>query len=143
VDVGGDEDQGTVGSLLLVASPVDNGKCLLGRPLNLLLHLTQLFQLHGETTLADFIVGELLQVRGETKLGGGPDEPLGRVILVPLDGVTEVHRELMVEVVVALSNGDESGDDMITGRVLVIERAFAEPVRKRVDAECGLRIVSE
>jgi hypothetical protein len=49
----------------------------------------------------------------------------------------------MVEVVVALSNGDESGDDMITGRVLVIERAFAEPVRKRVDAECGLRIVSE
>jgi hypothetical protein len=43
----------------------------------------------------------------------GPDEPLGRVVLVPFDSVSVVHRELVVEIVVALPDGNEGGDDMI------------------------------
>lgn len=44
----------------------------------------------------------------------------------------------MVEVVVALANGDQSSDDMISRGVLVIKRCFTEVVSERVDAEGGL-----
>ena len=47
-----------------------------------------------------------LQVRSKSKLLANPNEPLGRVVLVPLDRVPVVHGELVVEVVVALPNGD-------------------------------------
>ena len=74
----------------------------------------------------------------ETELLHNPDEPLGRVILVPLDGVTVVHGELVVEVVVAFTNSAECGDHVITRGVLVIERRLPEPVGKGVDAESRL-----
>ena len=45
-----------------------------------------------------------LEVRCEAELAAHPDEPFGRVVLVPLDGVAEVHRELVVEIVVTLAN---------------------------------------
>jgi hypothetical protein len=44
----------------------------------------------------------------------------------------------VVEVVVSLTKGDKSGDDVITGRVAVIERLVSEPVSKRVDTESSL-----
>jgi hypothetical protein len=39
---------------------------------------------------------EGLELRGESEAVHGEDEPLGRVVLVPLDGVTEVLREFVV-----------------------------------------------
>ena len=57
-----------------------------------------------------------------------PDEPFGRVVLVPLDGVPVIHRELVMEVVVTLANGNQSSDDVVTGSVLVIERRFSKPM---------------
>jgi hypothetical protein len=77
-------------------------------------------------------------VGGETKPGHDGDEPLCGIILVPLDGISVVHWELMVKVVVTLANGDESGDNMISRCVLVIERSFTEIVSERVDAKGGL-----
>ena len=72
---------------------------------------------------------------GQTKLLHSPDEPLGRVVLVPFDSVSVVHRELVVEVVVTLSDGDEGGDHVIARCVLIIERSLAEPVSEGIDTE--------
>jgi hypothetical protein len=66
------------------------------------------------------------------------DEPLGRIILIPLDSVAVVHGELVVEVVVSLTNSGESGEDMVSRSMFVIEGAISEPVRKRINAESGL-----
>jgi galactokinase/mevalonate kinase-like predicted kinase len=69
----------------------------------------------------------------------GRDEPFGRVVLEPLDCVSEIHRELMMEVVVSFTNGAESSKEVIAGSVLVIERLVSEPVSERVDTEGGLK----
>ena len=79
-----------------------------------------------------------LEVAGKSNLLASPDEPLGGVILVPLDSVAIVHGELVMEVVVAFSNGDESSGEMIAGCVLVIEGSLSEPVSERVNTEGGL-----
>ena len=71
----------------------------------------------------------------ETEPGADGDEPLGGVVLVPSDGVTVVHGELVVEVVVAFTDGGESGDEVVTRSVLVVEGRLAEPVGERVDTE--------
>ena len=71
----------------------------------------------------------------ETELLHDPDEPLSRVILVPLDGVTVVHGELVVEVVVTLADGAERGDHVVARGVLVVEGGLTKPVGKGVDAE--------
>ena len=55
--------------------------------------------------------------------------------MVPFDGVSVVHWELVVEIVVTLSDGDEGGDHVIAGCVLVIERSLAEPVSEGIDTE--------
>lgn len=76
----------------------------------------------------------------ETKDRHGRDEPLGRVVLEPLDGVSEIHRELVVEVVVTFSDGAKSGEKVVAGSVLVIERLVSEPMGERVDTERGLEV---
>lgn len=45
-------------------------------------------------------------MRSKSKLFANPNEPLSGVVLVPLNRVPVVHGELVVEVVVALPNGD-------------------------------------
>ena len=69
-----------------------------------------------------------LQVAGEADCLTDPDEPLGRVILVPFDGISIIHWELMVEVVVAFTDSDKSSDDMVARGVLVVEGSVSEPV---------------
>lgn len=59
-----------------------------------------------------------------------PNEPLGRVILVPLDGVSVIHGELMVEIMVALPNRRQRGYEMVARCVLVIEWSLSKPMRK-------------
>lgn len=61
-----------------------------------------------------------------------------KLTLMPLDSIAVVRWELVVEVVVALTESNESGDDVIPGRVAVVEGLVTEPVSKRVDAEGGL-----
>lgn len=58
-----------------------------------------------------------------------PDEPFGGIVLIPSDGITVVHGELMVEIVVTFANGDERSDKMVLGCVLIIERRVPEPMR--------------
>lgn len=43
-----------------------------------------------------------------------------------------------MEVVVALTEGDEGSDDVVARRVAVVEGLVTEPVGKRVHAESGL-----
>ena len=100
--------------------------------------LVELLLLLLETALLNLVGAELLEIVGETQLLPCPDGPLGRVVLVPLDGVAVVGGELVVEVVVALAESDKSSDDVVTGAVAVIERLVTEPVGKRVDTESGL-----
>jgi len=47
-----------------------------------------------------------LQVAGEANALANRDKPLGRVILVPFDGVSVVHWELVVEIVVPFTDGN-------------------------------------
>ena len=69
------------------------------------------------------------------------DEPFSWIVLVPFDSIAIIHGELVVEVVVALSNGDESGDDMVARSVLVVERCLTEPMSQGVDTKCGLHFM--
>lgn len=72
---------------------------------------------------------------GQTKLFHRPDEPLGWVVLIPFDGISVVHRELVMEIMITLSNGDKGRDHVIAGCVFVIERSFTEPVGEGIDTE--------
>ena len=74
----------------------------------------------------------------ESELLTHPDKPLGRVVLIPPNGVAVVHGKLVVEVVVTFANGDERRCKVIPGSMLVIERRFSKPVGKGIDAESRL-----
>ena len=80
--------------------------------------------------LLNFVIRELLEVASKPEHGAHPGEPLGGVVLVPPDRVAIVHRELMVEVVVALAERAQRGDDVVAGSVLVVEGCLPEPVRE-------------
>ena len=140
VDNTGDSDEtAAVLGLLNVVVPLDDGQLLKrNTPVKLLALLVDLLLQLLNAALLDLVGAELLQVGGKTKLGPQPDGPLGGVILVPLNSVAVIGGELVVEVVVTLAEGDESSDDVVTGRVAVVEGLVAEPVGKRVDAEGGL-----
>jgi hypothetical protein len=75
-------------------------------------------------------------MRSKSDLLTHPDEPFGGIILIPSDGVTVVHGELVVEVVIAFANGHESSHEMVSGCMLIIERRLSKPVGERVDAKC-------
>jgi hypothetical protein len=105
------------------------------RPLKFPGDFLQLLELHRQLALADLVIGELLEMARETEDAADADEPLGWVVLVPLDGITVVGGELVVEVVVSLADRNECGDDVVSGSVLVIERSLSKPVSERVDAE--------
>lgn len=122
--------------LLLVLIPRDDGQVVraLG-PLDAPAEFVSLLELHRKLTFANLVVGEHLEVARETESLHGRDKPLGRIVLVPLDGVTVVHGELVVEVVVAFADGDERGEEVVTRGDLVVERRLTQPVRERVDTE--------
>ena len=102
-------------SLLNIVVPLDDRK-LLKRytPVELGALLVNLLLKLLDATLLDLVGTELLEVGGETELAPQPDGPLGGVVLVPLDSVTVVRGELVVEVVVAFAEGNESGDNVVT-----------------------------
>jgi hypothetical protein len=116
VDDTSDSDPGlAVLGLLDKVVPADNGEVLEGNaPVKGGTLLVELLLLLLETALLNLVVGKLLEVVGETELLPGPDAPLGGVILPPLNSVTEITGELVVEVVVTLTKGDEGSDDVIS-----------------------------
>ena len=125
-----DSDQTTaVLSLLNVVVPLDDRKLLKrNTPVELGALLVDLLLELLDTALLDLVGTELLEVGGEAELAPQPDGPLGGVVLVPLDGVAVVRGELVVEVVVALTESDKRSDDVIPGAVAVVKGLVAEPV---------------
>jgi len=76
-----------------------------------------------------------LQMGRQTDLGTARDEPFGRIILIPPNGVPIVRRELVMKVVIALAKGDEGGDEVVPRRMPIVERGLSEPMRERVERE--------
>jgi hypothetical protein len=125
--------------LLNIVVPLDDGELVKRHtPVKLLALLVKLLLELLDTALLDLVGAELLEVAGKTELAPEPDAPFGGIVLVPFDGIAVVAGEFVVEVVVALAEGDECGDDVIPRAVAVIERLITEPVGKGVDAESGL-----
>jgi hypothetical protein len=67
---------------------------------------------------------------GEPNTLAEPYKPLGGVILIPFDRVSVVHWELMVEIVITLSDRDQGGEDVVSRGVFIVKRRLAEPMRK-------------
>ena len=123
----------------LIGIPVDDGELFQrDAPVEGLALLVKLLLELLETALFDLVLLELLEVVGESELLPDPDGPLRGIILMPLDGVTVVGGELVVKVVVAFSERDESGNDVVTRRVAVVEGLVTKPMGQGVDAEGGL-----
>lgn len=137
VDDAGNRNEGTaILGLLDVVVPADDRELLKrNTPVESGTLLVELLLELLDTTLLDLVRLELLEVVGEAELLPHPDAPLGGIILMPCDGIAVIGRELVVEVVVTFSEGDDGSDEMITGRVAVVEWLVTEPVSKRVDAE--------
>ena len=91
-----------------------------------------------DTTLLDLVGAELLEIEGETELLPRPDGPLGGIVLPPVQCIAVVGGKLVVEVVVAFTERDKGGEDVITGRVAIVKGLITKPVGEGVDAECGL-----
>ena len=129
----------TVLGFSLVVLPADDWQLLeRNTPVKSLSLLVELLLQLLETALLDLVLLELLQIIGEAKLLPNPDRPLRWVILMPFNSIAVVGGELVVEVVVTLTKSDKSSDDVITGRVAVIEWLITKPMCQRVDTEGGL-----
>jgi len=136
VDESTDDDERTILGFRLEVVPRDDGEVVaIVWPDDLSGLLCELLQLHRVLTLFDLVVWEFLEMRSETEQRHGGDEPFRRVVLEPLDGVSKVHRELVMEIVITFADGDERGDKVIPRGVLVVERCVTEPMREGVYAE--------
>lgn len=127
-----------LGNLVKVCHVPDRQLRNLGTPVQLSLHLVELLLLLLEQTLLNGILRESLEVPCKAKLGKSQDGQLGWVVLVPLQSVSVVRWELVVEVVVALTEGDESGQDVVSRGSSIIKRLGTNPVSQGVDTEGNL-----
>ena len=114
-----------------------------GRPIETHRLLVEPLEFHCELTFLDFVLREDLEVRSKADELHGCDEPLGGIILIPFDGIAIIHWELVMEVMVTLSEGDKRGENVIARSMLVVEGSFTEPVSERVDTEGRLSIRGE
>ena len=57
---------------------------------------------------------------------------------MPFNGVPVVGGELVVEIMISLTQCNDCSNDMIAWAVAVVKRLIAEPVRKGIDTESGL-----
>ena len=97
--------------------------------------MVELLEFHCELTFLDFVLREDLEVRSKADELHGCDEPLGGIILIPLDGITIVHGELVMEIMVTLSEGDKRGENVIARSMLIVEGSLTKVVSERVDTE--------
>jgi hypothetical protein len=135
VDEACDKDERAVSGLILEARPRDDGQIILHRPLKAVLDLAEFLEFHRKLALPDLLVRELLEVRRKADFRSQPDHPFRGIVLIPLDRVSEVHGELMVEIVIAFAESGEGGDHVVTRGMLVVKRSIAEPVSKGIDAK--------
>ena len=75
----------------------------------------EFLQLHRQGSLVDLVAGKDAKVRREPQHSAQNNEPFRRVVLVPPERVTVVQGELMVEIVIAFSHGQDRRQDMVTG----------------------------
>lgn len=68
-------------------------------------------------------------MRCQSKVRARHDEPFGGVVLIPPHRISIVHGKLVMEVVVALPKGQESGEEMVTRCVFVIVCCLSQVVR--------------
>ena len=116
--------------------PVDNGQVVrVHRPFQPILFGLELLQLHRQPALVNLSFGEDTEMTRKPKPVTNRNEPLGWVPLVPFRSVPVVHRKLMMEVVVSLSECHKRCDEMVSRRVLIIEGALAQPMSQRVHRE--------
>lgn len=124
----------------LTALPADNREMVrAGRPIETHRLLVEPLEFHCELTFFDFVLREDLEVRSKADKLHGCDKPLGGIILIPLDGIAIVHGELVMEVMVTLSEGDKRGENVIARSMLIVEGSLTKVVSERVDAEGRLR----
>ena len=105
------------------------------RPIETHRRFVELLEFHCELTFLDFVLREDLEVRSKADELHGCDEPLGGVILIPLDSIAIVHWELVMEVMVTLSEGDKRGENVIAGSMLIVEGSLSKPMSERVDTK--------
>ena len=132
-------DEGSLLCLRLKVIPSDDGEVVArSRPIENVCLRLYLLELHGVLTLLDLVIRKTFEVRSQPETRGYPDEPFGRIILEPSNRVAEIHRELMVKVVITLANSTKRGDEVIARGVLVIKWLIPEPVGERVDTKSRL-----
>eukprot|EP00906_Rhabdomonas_costata_P023741 RCo034155 len=102
---------------------------------NHLLLQVQRLLLHLPAGLADLIVVGADKVPGHAQLVQHRGGPLRGVVLVPLHSIAVVHRELVVEVVVALAQRQDRRDEGVVRAVRGGELLFPNGVRQAVDEE--------
>lgn len=105
---------------------------------DLALELIKLLLFHQQLSFGDLVGRELTQVVSETEHRQAANKPFGRIVVEPANTVAVVVGVLVMEVVVTLSEGEESGDDVIAWGALVVVGVLAEVVGNRVDAEGGV-----
>ena len=95
MDDAGDRNQAaTVLGLLDVVVPLHDGQRFEGyAPVELGALLVDLLLELLDAALFDLVGAELFEVVGEAEFLHGEDEPLGRVVLPPLDGVAVIGGE--------------------------------------------------
>ena len=75
-------------------------------------------------------------MRRQTKPITDGDKPFCRIILVPPNGISEIRRELVVEIMVAFTKCNYRSDGMITRRMLVVKRGISKPMCQGIDTKC-------
>jgi len=75
------------------------------------------------------------QIASDFQAGQRPDRPLGGVELVPPYPVPIVQLKLVMEVVIPLAQGDQSGPEAIARRVFLRVRLVADRMRHGIDGE--------
>lgn len=98
----------------------------------------QVLVLHLQCALGDLVGAEALQLVCNASHLQGADEPLGGVVVEPADPVAVVGWELVVEVVVALADGQQCRDDAVSCGLAVGVRGVAGVVGNRVHTERGV-----
>ena len=139
VDEPGDENQRSAVVLpceLLVFFERDHRQVgVVLRPGDAVAQIVQGLASHGVPALLDLVLRELLQAVRQAEDFEHRDEMFRRIVLEPFESVAIVRRELVVKVVVAFAESDESGDVVIARRVTIVERRVAQVVSQGVDAE--------
>ena len=126
----GDEASAVLGLILEVVPFHDRQGLERNTPVQLRALLIELLLHLLNTPLFDFVLLELLKVVCKTELLPHPDRPLGGVVLPEINGIAVIAWKFMVEVVVALTEGNKSCEYMVAWRVSVVERLVTQPVCK-------------